>query len=226
MLALAFVLVVVGTFRTTQSVSAVTDDQGPSLDLCAFQKDFQFFSGLARESSTPHQERVSSLRCDDLWTTRLIALPDTSPAPAEVQDFSLELQAIVRGFPIETMVQTIAEYDRDIAGLIVGIGKKESNWGKRTPKLSGEECFNFWGYRGSGDRGLTADGYGCWTVPERAVRAIGDRLTNLRDLRASADPARMVVWKCGRSCASHSPESVAKWIADVNLYYREIAGKP
>ncbi len=131
------------------------------------------------------------------------------------------------GYPLSTMAGSISVYDPSIAGLIVGIAKKESDWGRRTPKLRGEECFNYWGYRGYGNRGMTEDGYGCFEKPDDAVRAIGNRLIELSSVRGgSTDPERMVVWKCGSSCGGHNPESVKKWISDVRLYYQQFAGTP
>ncbi|MEP7162466.1 MAG: hypothetical protein ABI747_01745 [Candidatus Moraniibacteriota bacterium] len=194
---------------------------GKTVDLCALQKDFSFFT-----QATPLvPERSESLPCEELLATRDGLLLSEKTATPTSPGLASELKEIVSGFPIEEMVPAISTFDREIAGLIVGIGKKESNWGKRTPKLAGEECFNFWGYRGAGDRGLTPDGYGCWATPAAAVETIGKRLGELRTLRSSGTPERMVVWKCGSSCATHSPESVRKWIADVNLYYWEISQK-
>lgn len=195
-------------------------------DLCAWERDLGFF--LTRVKGDDEGKQSERIDCE-------LRLKNEDPA-AQIGEMKIEyqsetaildneLQTLVAGYPIEVMTRAIASYDREIAGLIVGIGKKESNWGKRTPKLNGEECFNFWGYRGVGSRGFTPDGYGCWTTPEEAVKTIGDRLEKLRDVRASTEPARMIVWKCGNSCAGHSEESVRKWIADVNFYYREIAQK-
>lgn len=200
-------------FALELSLGAKTDD------LCTWEKDLGFF--LSHAKSEERSERVG---CTD-------RLQPVAPAIGTLkreyvspdQELETEIRLLVANFPIEVMAGAIARYDREIAGLIVGIGKKESNWGKRTPKLAGEECFNFWGYRGAGSRGLTPDGYGCWEKPEEAVQTIGDRLAKLREVRASAEPARMIVWKCGSSCAGHSDESVRKWIADVDYYYREIA---
>ena len=186
-------------------------------DLCAWERELGFF--LSKEKGT---EKTEMIDCTD----RLYAEPLGEMKP-EYQSgdaqLAREISELTQGFPIEVMTQAIARYDREIAGLIVGIGKKESNWGKRTPKLQGEECYNFWGYRGIGTRGFTPDGYGCWDKPEEAVKTIGDRLTKLREIRLSAEPARMIVWKCGNSCAGHSDESVRKWIADVDFYFQEIA---
>ncbi|MFZ1683992.1 MAG: hypothetical protein WAU88_07645 [Candidatus Zixiibacteriota bacterium] len=196
-----------------------------AMDLCALQKDFAFFS---KTESRQAGLSADALSCEEMMLVRETLFPskesrDQTAAP--LSELVGQISGMVAGFPIEVMTKAIGEYDREIAGLIVGIGKKESNWGKRTPKLLGEECFNYWGYRGAGDRGLTPDGYGCFETPEAAVRAIGNRLIELRELRSSGTPERMVVWKCGNSCATHSPESVRKWISDVDLYYREIALK-
>lgn len=187
-------------------------------DLCAWERDLGFF--LSRERTV--ERKAEAIDC----TERLqnIALTEMKPEYQSGDgELEQEIQQLVKSFPLEEMAGAIARYDREIAGLIVGIGKKESNWGKRTPKLFGEECYNYWGYRGVGTRGFTPDGYGCWEKPEEAVKTIGDRLVKLREIRLSAEPARMIVWKCGNSCAGHSDESVRKWIADVNFYFQEIA---
>lgn len=191
--------------------------------LCAWEQELGFF--LSRERS---QVKSEVIECTDRLkpgkgSEALGPMKDEFTSGDE--ELMQEIQSLTEGFPIAVMAEPIARYDREIAGLIVGIGKKESNWGKRTPKLNGEECFNFWGYRGVGTRGFTPDGYGCWDTPAEAVKTIGDRLAKLRDVRESAEPARMIVWKCGSTCAGHSDESVRKWIADVNFYYREIAQK-
>lgn len=85
----------------------------------------------------------------------------------------------------------------------------------------GADCYNYWGFKGAGERGI-AMGHGCFGTPEEAVSRIGDRLVQLVSRMESSDPARLVVWKCGSTCAGHSPESVSKWISDVRLYYEKI----
>src|SRR3989338_8099810 len=64
------------------------------------------------------------------------------------------IREMVAGYPVERMVPAIAEYDRGVAALIVGIAKKESDWGRRSPRdMNGDDCFNYWGYKGAGSRG-------------------------------------------------------------------------
>lgn len=140
-------------------------------------------------------------------------------------DTALEKQIdiLTKGYPIQSMKKTIAMYDKEIAGLIIGIAKKESNWGKRVPlDAEGKDCFNYWGYKGAGTRGI-AMGHGCFGNPEEAVKVVGNRLKELVQIRQTSEPKNMVIWKCGSSCVGHSDESVRKWISDVALYYYQIA---
>ncbi|MDO8643841.1 MAG: hypothetical protein Q7S00_02595, partial [bacterium] len=58
------------------------------------------------------------------------------------------VRKMVAGHPIEEMLPYIFEKDHLVAAFLIGIAKKESNWGKRVPVLNGQDCFNYWGYRG------------------------------------------------------------------------------
>lgn len=138
----------------------------------------------------------------------------------EKEQFQQELDVLVGGFPIEDMTEAISEYNRDVAGLIVGIAKKESNWGKRSPVKNGKICYNYWGYKGSGSRGSSL-GYACFSSPEEAVGVIGKRIEKLVSQGLNT-PKKMLVWKCGSSCAGHNPEGVNKWVSDVGMYFRKI----
>lgn len=134
-----------------------------------------------------------------------------------------QIASMTLGYPIELMATSIARYDREVAALIVGIAKKESNWGKRVPRsLDGEDCFNYWGWKGAGSRGV-AMGHGCFGSPEEAVEAVGNRIAELVRIRGASEPKNFTIWKCGSSCAAHSPESVRKWVSDVDQYYRVLA---
>ncbi len=132
----------------------------------------------------------------------------------------IKLQKMTENYPIEEMVPYIVKYDNQVAALIVGIAKKESNWGKRSPVKNGKTCYNYWGYKGQSSRG-TSMGYACFSSPEEAVKTIGERIKKLTSQGLNT-PAKMIVWKCGRSCAGHSPSGVKKWISDVGLYYNRI----
>ena len=123
------------------------------------------------------------------------------------------------GFPIENMIRYIAREDEQTAAFLVAIAKKESNWGKRTPKSNGQECFNFWGFREKRER-MGSGGHTCFDTPEDAVKSVAARIDDLikKDVNT---PEKMVVWKCGYSCEAHNPESVTKWIDDVSFYYNK-----
>ena len=137
-------------------------------------------------------------------------------------DFSSELEErvyeIVSGYPIQEMTPHIASKDRVVAAYIVAIAKKESNWGKFSPKKDGKECYNYWGYRGTYNQ--TRSGYSCFDSPKQAVRVVGGRVQELIDKNVDT-PRELVVWKCGwdESC-SNTPQA-EKWIADVDYYYRK-----
>jgi hypothetical protein len=204
------------------------DDPFSRPTLCDWREDYAFFVG------DKPAEKSDRLPCEALSfrapSTGEPEVPAEAVAVATHQDsekaaFEAELSTMLAGYPIAAMVPAIAGYDRDIAGLIVGIAKKESNWGKRVPlDAAGEDCFNYWGFKGAGARGV-AMGHGCFGTAEEAVQAIGKRLQQLVALRETSEPKNMTIWKCGSSCATHSPESVRKWVSDVDIYFRAIARK-
>lgn len=131
-----------------------------------------------------------------------------------------DIESLVKGYPIEDMSGEIAKHDRLVAAFVIAIAKKESNWGKRVPRsLDGADCFNYWGFKGAGSRGV-AMGHGCFGSPEEAVEKVGNRIAELVRLRSTSEPKNFTIWKCGSSCATHSDESVRKWVSDVDHYYR------
>jgi hypothetical protein len=133
-----------------------------------------------------------------------------------------DVAKMVDGYPIEAMLPYIVKHDRNTAAFIIGIAKKESNWGKRIPVTeNGEDCYNYWGYRGEGSRGI-AMGHGCFGSKKEAVRVISQRIDTLMKEYHRDTAEEMVVWKCGYSCAAQNPESVEKWIDDVGYYADQV----
>lgn len=133
-----------------------------------------------------------------------------------------QVRKVVRGFPIEAMASQISRKNKTTAAFLVGIAKKESNWGKRVPRDDfGADCYNYWGYRGAGSRGIEM-GHGCFGSPEEAIGIVGGRLDTLVMEYKFKTPSEMIVWKCGFSCDGHSPESVKKWISDVGFYFDKV----
>ncbi|MFA9262588.1 MAG: hypothetical protein ACEQSB_04515 [Undibacterium sp.] len=202
------------------------DPFSPTPSLCDWQSDYAFFTGTkAEEKSDRLPCEAMSFRSKKTDVSKETTPVASAPQSGEQSVFESELKTMLSGYPIEAMAPFIARYDRDIAGLIVGIAKKESNWGKRVPlDTAGADCYNYWGYKGAGARGI-AMGHGCFGTAEEAVQAVGKRLQELVALRQTSEPKNMTIWKCGSSCATHSPESVRKWVSDVDIYFRAIARK-
>lgn len=139
-------------------------------------------------------------------------------ADAEYQE---SVREMVKGHPIEEMLPYIFEKDRVTAAFLIGIAKKESNWGKRRPVLDGQDCFNYWGYRGQ-RRLMGSGGHTCFNSRKDAVDTVAKRLETLINSERLNTPAKLIVWKCGMSCEGHGRESVEKWISDVDAYYSEM----
>lgn len=139
------------------------------------------------------------------------------PVKKEIEQ---QLYQLVGEAPIKEMVPAILKLDDKVGAFVVGIAKKESDWGKRAPSKEGKTCYNYWGYKGAGSRG-TSMGYACFENSEEAVETIGKRIETLVSKNIN-EPRKFVVWKCGSSCAGHDPGAVEKWISDVNLYFGKV----
>jgi len=131
-----------------------------------------------------------------------------------------QLHQLVGNAPIKEMIPFIAKLDRKVAAFVVGIAKKESDWGRHAPSQGGKTCYNYWGYKGSGSRG-TSMGYACFGNPEEAVEIVGKRIETLVAKNIN-EPRKMLVWKCGSSCSGHDPAGVQKWVSDVSLYFGKV----
>ncbi|TSC93676.1 MAG: Uncharacterized protein Athens071425_153 [Parcubacteria group bacterium Athens0714_25] len=133
-----------------------------------------------------------------------------------------KLAEMTNGYPIENMIPLISRQDEEVAAFLISIAKKESNWGKRSPKLNGKDCYNYWGYRGIRDK-MGTGGHTCFDNPRDAVQTVSKRIKKLINQDINT-PSKMIVWKCGYSCAAHSDYSVNKWISDVDYYFGKING--
>ena len=138
-----------------------------------------------------------------------------------VSPLETNIKKLVANHPIEKMTPYISAKEKKVAAFLVGIAKKESNWGKHSPQLNGKDCYNYWGYRGQSEN-MTPSGYTCFDSPRQAVNIVGQRINELVNTSNLNTPEKMIVWKCGWDCAGHSDESVSKWIADVGFYYRKV----
>ncbi len=137
------------------------------------------------------------------------------------EEYRTKITEMVKGYPIEPMLPYIFEKDRTVAAFLVSIAKKESNWGKRVPVLEGQDCFNYWGYRGV-RRLMGTGGHTCFNSRKDAVDTVARRIEKLVYSEQLNTPEKMILWKCGFSCEGHSRESVKKWISDVDMYFSRL----
>ncbi len=151
-------------------------------------------------------------------------LTDLIAASQEKKAFETKLRAMVKGYPIEAMVPDILKQDRMVAAFLVSIGKKESNWGKRVPVLDGQDCFNYWGYRGIRDR-MGTGGHTCFDSRQDAVNTVAKRIKTLVETNQLDTPQKMILWKCGFTCSGQNHADVLKWISDVDLYFSQLNQK-
>lgn len=132
-----------------------------------------------------------------------------------------EIYGMVKGHPMEKMVPYIAQQDRTVAAFIVAIAKKESGWGDHHPVLNDKDCNNYWGYRGQREK-MGTGGHTCFDSPEDAVNTVAKRIKTLVEENDRNTPEKMVIWKCGKSCAATGGQAAAnKWISDVDLYFQK-----
>ncbi|GEM_PF-985019 len=131
-----------------------------------------------------------------------------------------ELSKILKDTPMEKMLDSLLLQKKPVTAFLVGIAFKESKFGVYSPKKNGTECFNYWGFKGK--QTPTRSGYSCFATPEEAVEIVGKRIEKLVIDNKRSTPSQMTVWKCGSSCASHSPQGVRKWISDVAIFYNQI----
>jgi hypothetical protein len=157
---------------------------------------------LSRKSQIPTLERSS-----------VVAVPQSG------DDFERKIRDILGDSPMREMVPFIAKRDERTAAFLVGIAKKESSFGLASPSKEGKDCYNYWGYKGEGGRGVGM-GYACFASAEEAIETVGDRISVLIGKNRST-PQRMVdTWKCGVSCAGDP--GAPGWVSTVALYFDKI----
>ncbi len=182
-------------------------------------------SGLVLGESAEKSENSDSNSDDGKITAEYVAriLADYQKQDEEDEHGMIkkEIKEMVKGYPIEKMIPYIAKQDKVVAAFLVGIAKKESDWGKRVPVLNGEDCYNYWGYRGIRKR-MGSGGHTCFDSPEDAVKTVAKRLEFLVSNEKLNTPGKMVVaWKCGYDCSWDSESAVKKWASDVDLYFKK-----
>lgn len=147
--------------------------------------------------------------------TKLAILPERNV------ELERKIRNLTDGFPIAGMANQISQKDERTAAFLIAIAKKESNWGLRVPVLNGQDCFNYWGYRGIRER-MGSEGHTCFDSRRDAVNTISKRLAFLIQENEIDTPEKLVIWKCGQNCENQDREAVNKWIEDVSFYYDKV----
>jgi len=133
--------------------------------------------------------------------------------------FEEEIHAMVKGYPIEEMIPEIAKHERIVAAFLVAIAKKESGWGVHVPVYKGQDCYNYWGWRGKNPVG--SGGHTCFDSPKDAVDTVAKRIAFLVSNKKLDTPKKMIIWKCG-DCGWDTPAAMQSWINDVDHYFRKL----
>lgn len=159
---------------------------------------------------------------DKNFLTQNDTLNQKTSREIEVDNLKRDLNALVKGSPMEKMVPYIAEQDRTTAAYMIGIAKKESNWGSRKPVLAGQDCFNYWGFRLTRAR-MGSGGHTCFDSPREAVNVVAGRIQQIIERNNAQSAKKMLVWKCGSDCSVTGGQASAdKWAQDVDLYAQKV----
>ncbi len=136
--------------------------------------------------------------------------------------FEKQVTAMVKGYPIEKMLPEIFKQNKAVASFIIAIAKQESDWGVHAPVYNGQDCYNYWGYKG--DNRIGTGGHSCFSSPKEAVDTVAKRIQFLVADDKLDTPSKMVVWKCGYSCSWDNPKNDQQWISNVSFYFSKLNG--
>lgn len=133
----------------------------------------------------------------------------------------INIRRLTRGYPIEKMTPYIARQNKMTAAFLVSVAKQESDWGKYVPVLNGQNCYNYWGFRGQAPR-MSRDGFTCFDSPRQAVATVANRFNDLIKNSDLTTPKKMIVWECGHDCANRPEQETSTWINGVSYYFDKI----
>ena len=213
------------TILAYANVEAASKKASPDAECASAVKKqevvIEFTQLAAQEDARNHFEELKDELGESLGsdneTTESGDTPKTAVTEEPVQqstipvvvdlDLREDVAKELTGTRMEAMIDPISSYDRKTAALLVGVAKSESGY---THNYS----YNFWGYAG---------GYYPFSTPEQAVHVVGNKLDEYKTKGLDTPQKLVTTWKCGRSCASHSPESVRRWISTASGPYNRIA---
>lgn len=147
---------------TANQVAGISTERTPELPKDLSSEDLLALANANGDDEKPFEIEILSQFIDE-----------------EKQDkFEAEVRRMVAGYPIESMLPFILEKDRITATFLIGIAKKESNWGRRVPVLDGQDCYNYWGFR-ERRRLMGTGGHTCFNGKKDAVDSVSKRIENL-----------------------------------------------
>lgn len=130
-----------------------------------------------------------------------------------------KIYEVVDEYPIKEMAPFISKRNEKVAAFLVGIAKKESGFGEHSPSRNGQDCYNYWGYKGSAGNG-SVGGYACFESAEEAVEIVGNRIEVLVNRNHNTPESMVNTWKCGTSCKGDP--GAPSWVSTVALYFDKI----
>jgi hypothetical protein len=183
----------------------VTQNQPAEVSLADCQKELPIVTDVRQAvapEGTPIEAQPVSSACAKAEAAAKVLVDETTLAPVLTEELPAVIAAkkaeeeakakrvaaiekLLKGSPMTAMAPVIAEQDTEIAALIVGIARKESQWGVRSPRKNGSDCFNYWGFKGAGGRGVGM-GHACFATREEAVEKIAKRLEKLVKQRGTS----------------------------------------
>jgi len=205
-------------FHSSQAETTRNDPQTVEFSQvmeCRAKAIFSGQEGVSLVQNAPDQVVASS---DSACAGRGYAPVALDAIPSEIGKTAL--QELLKETPMQTLADALMVYSPVTRALTVGIAKQESDWGRHAPRKSGRDCYNYWGYKGAGGNG-SVDGYACFSDSDEAVAAVAGRIDELVR-KGLTTPQKMLVWKCGSSCAAHDPAGVTRWVSVVDGYYRKV----
>lgn len=178
---------------------------------------------VVREQILGEETTADEKKMQEELADKILAEHDEAAREAAQKDtFEGKLRAMVKGYPIEKMVPDIARQDKIVAAFLIGMAKKESDWGRHAPVLDGKDCKNYWGFRAKREK-MGTGGHTCFDSNSDAVMTVSRRIKNIIENEKIKTPQGMVtVWKCGYDCSWDSPSAVKKWVSDVDGYFEEV----
>ena len=211
-------------FSFQYEAPVVYADQNTSVSyVCHLKSDLEAIAVVSRaQSSSVVDEQCAERennRAQNLFLDRGVL--ENSDKGEVDEAINQKAKTLVAGYPIEQMLPAMSALDKKTEAFLIGIAKKESDWGKHVPKKSGQDCFNYWGYKGSAGRG-SAGAYACFASPEEAVKTVGAKLTKYVIHQNKDTASKMLVWKCGNSCAGHDSAGVSSWVHTVDTYRKKV----